>query len=63
MASKFVPLDEAAKLLGISTDRLVAMRSDGEIRGFKDGASWKFPHVSIKYLILLELVSTQGRTF
>ncbi|HUG71596.1 MAG TPA: excisionase family DNA-binding protein [Pirellulaceae bacterium] len=40
--SQFLELDEAAKRLGVSPDKLVEMRSNGEIRGFRDGASWKF---------------------
>lgn len=43
MATNYLSLDEAAQTLGISPDRLVEMRSQGEIRGFRDGASWKFP--------------------
>lgn len=40
--SNFVPLDEAAKKLGVSADELVEMLSRGEIFGYRDGASWKF---------------------
>jgi excisionase family DNA binding protein len=40
--SNFVELKEAAKMLGVSPDELVEMRSDGKIRGFRDGTSWKF---------------------
>ncbi|MEX0820031.1 MAG: helix-turn-helix domain-containing protein [Pirellulaceae bacterium] len=40
--SKFLELNEAAQRLGVSPDKLVEMRSSGEIRGFRDGASWKF---------------------
>jgi excisionase family DNA binding protein len=43
MSSQFLSLEEAAKKLGITTDQLVAFRSEGKIRGFRDGASWKFP--------------------
>ncbi|MEZ6092266.1 MAG: helix-turn-helix domain-containing protein [Pirellulaceae bacterium] len=50
MPSKFVPLEEAAALLGVPTEKLVQMRSDGSIRGFKDGASWKFPQDEIDRL-------------
>lgn len=46
MAS-YLPLDEAAKRLGISHEELVEMRSRGEVRGFRDGASWKFPENEI----------------
>jgi excisionase family DNA binding protein len=50
MATNYVSLDEAAKQLGISPDRLVEMRSQGQLRGFRDGASWKFPVDEIKRL-------------
>jgi len=43
MATNYLPLDEAAQRLGISHEKLVEMRSRGAIRGFRDGASWKFP--------------------
>ena len=37
-----IPLDQAAKILGITPDELVEMRERNEIRGYRDGASWKF---------------------
>ncbi len=40
--SKFVTLDEAAQLLGMTTDELVEARSSGEVHGYRDGSSWKF---------------------
>ncbi|MEO8498354.1 MAG: helix-turn-helix domain-containing protein [Planctomycetota bacterium] len=40
--SQFLELNEAAARLGVAPDKLVEMRSNGEIRGFRDGASWKF---------------------
>ncbi len=43
MATNYLPLDEAAKILGVAPERLVEMRSQGELRGFRDGSSWKFP--------------------
>ncbi len=43
MASQFLSLEDAAKKLGVTTDRLVELRSQGKIRGFRDGSSWKFP--------------------
>jgi hypothetical protein len=42
MSSNFVPLEEAAKRLGVSSQELVEMRSRGDIFGYRDGASWKF---------------------
>lgn len=43
MSSQFLSLEDAAKKLGITTERLVELRNQGKIRGFRDGASWKFP--------------------
>jgi excisionase family DNA binding protein len=40
--SQFLELNEAAQRLGVTPDKLVEMRSAGDIRGFRDGASWKF---------------------
>jgi len=45
--ANYVSLDEAAKILGISSDELVEMRSRGEIFGYRDGASWKFKQEEI----------------
>lgn len=42
MSSNFIPLEEAAKRLGVSADELVEMRSRGDIFGYRDGGSWKF---------------------
>ena len=46
----YLSLEEAAAKLGISTDRLVELRSEGQVRGFRDGASWKFPDTEIDRL-------------
>ncbi len=50
MAGKFVQLDEAARILNVPADRLVEMVKDGQIRGFRDGASWKFAESEVKRL-------------
>ena len=42
MASKFIDLESAAAELGISVDKLSEMRERNEIRGFRDGSTWKF---------------------
>jgi hypothetical protein len=42
MASRLVELNEAAKMLGLTPDQVIEMRSNGEIFGYRDGASWKF---------------------
>lgn len=48
--ANYLSLEEAAAKLGISTDRLVDLRSQGQVRGFRDGASWKFPEDAIEQL-------------
>ena len=40
--ANYITLDDAAKILGVSADELVEMRSRGEIFGYRDGKSWKF---------------------
>lgn len=42
MAPKLVPMEEAARYLGITVEELTAMRSRNEIYGYRDGSSWKF---------------------
>jgi excisionase family DNA binding protein len=42
MAQRFSSLEEAAQQLGISKDRLSQLREAGKVRGYRDGASWKF---------------------
>ena len=42
MSSNFIPLEEAAKRLGVTTEEIIEMRSRGDIFGYRDGASWKF---------------------
>lgn len=46
----YLSLEDAAAKLGIPTDRLVELRSQGQVRGFRDGASWKFPENEIDRL-------------
>lgn len=40
--SELIPLDEAARRLGVSVERLSEMRSNNEIAGVRVGANWKF---------------------
>ncbi|MCO6457914.1 MAG: helix-turn-helix domain-containing protein [Pirellulaceae bacterium] len=42
MAGKFIVLDDAAKMLGVTSEELTEMLSRREIFGYRDGASWKF---------------------
>lgn len=50
MATKYVSLDEAALILGLSTDEVNALRESGELRGFADRGTWKFRKDSIDEL-------------
>ena len=50
MAQKFFSLEEAADQLGISKDRLLALREANKVTGYKDGASWKFRSEAIEKL-------------
>lgn len=44
---KFMELADAAKVLGVTPDQLVEMRSNGDIQGFRDGGSWKFKEMEV----------------
>ena len=48
MAGKLIETNEAAKLIGVTADQLSDMRQRGEIRGLRDGASWKFKQEDIE---------------
>ena len=48
--ANYLSLEEAAQKLGVSADRLVDLRSQGKVRGFRDGSSWKFPESEIDRL-------------
>ena len=51
MAGKFVELNDAAKMIGVTPEELVEMRSRGEIFGYRDGASWKFKFEEVERVI------------
>ena len=42
MEQKFVNFDDAIEKLGITAERLHALREAGELRAYRDGKSWKF---------------------
>jgi len=46
--AQFLSIEEAAKQLGISKEELNEMRDRGEVRAFRDGASWKFKQDEIE---------------
>jgi len=48
---KFIDLSEAASQLGIGQDQLTQLREQGKLRGYRDGASWKFRVDEIEKLV------------
>ncbi|MCH2183554.1 MAG: hypothetical protein MK108_16265 [Mariniblastus sp.] len=40
--ANLIPLEQAAKMLGISVEKLTEMRSSQQVSAYKDGATWKF---------------------
>ena len=48
--AKFIQLDEAAKMLGISEEKLNEMRESQEVRAFRDGSTWKFREEDVQEL-------------
>ena len=40
--ANLIPLDQAAKMLGMTPEQITEMRSKNEIFGYRDGSSWKF---------------------
>jgi excisionase family DNA binding protein len=51
MEHRFIKFEEAVEKLGISADRLNQLREDGELRAYRDGASWKFRADEIDRLV------------
>jgi excisionase family DNA binding protein len=51
MAKKLIDLEEAAKMLGVSPEVLVEMRSRQEISAYRDGSTWKFKEDEVERLI------------
>lgn len=51
MARKFIDLDEAAKMLGVTPDTLTEMRERQKIYGYRDGGSWKFKPEDVEKVI------------
>ena len=44
---KLIPIDEAAEMLGVTVEKLLAMRSSNEIFGYRDGSTWKFKEAEL----------------
>ena len=50
MATKFIELEEAAEMLGVTPEQLSEMREQNEVRGFRDGVNWKFKAEELEQL-------------
>jgi len=48
MAKKYLSLEEAASLLGLTVDQVKKAREQNELRGFSDRGSWKFREQDIE---------------
>jgi len=51
MEQKFVSFEDAIEKLGISAERLHALREGGELRAYRDGKSWKFRTDEIENMV------------
>ena len=51
MAAIFIELDEAAKQLGVTAEKLNEMRLRGEIFGTRDGSTWKFKAEEVQRVV------------
>lgn len=60
MAGKFVDLKDAAKMIGVTAEELVEMRSRGDIFGYRDGASWKFKMEEVERVLAERAGSAVG---
>ncbi len=40
--SNLIPMDEAARILGMTVEQVSELRAENEIFGYKDGTTWKF---------------------
>ncbi len=50
MARKFLTLEEAATMLGVTVETLAELRDRREVHGYRDGSSWKFKEEEIERL-------------
>ncbi|MEM1303461.1 MAG: helix-turn-helix domain-containing protein [Planctomycetota bacterium] len=60
MPQKFIGLEDAAKQLGATKEQLNSLREAGELRGYRDGASWKFRTEEIDALAQSGLPSSEA---
>jgi hypothetical protein len=51
MEQKFVKFEDALETLSITSERLNQLREDGQLRAYRDGASWKFRADEIERMV------------
>ncbi|MCH2115235.1 MAG: hypothetical protein MK171_10045 [Pirellulales bacterium] len=52
MEQKFISFEDALEKLGVSSDRLNELREHGQVRAYRDGASWKFRSDEIESMVV-----------
>ena len=63
MAGKFIELNDAAEMLGMTPEELKELRDAGDIHGYRDDASWKFKPEEVERVQLVRTcVVTAPRT-
>jgi excisionase family DNA binding protein len=51
MAQKLVTVEKAAEMLGLSPAEVTQLREQNRLRGFRDGATWKFKLEDVEQLV------------
>ena len=46
--ANLIPLEQAAAILGMTVEQITELRSNNEIFGYRDGASWKFKQAELE---------------
>lgn len=46
--SSYLTVEQAASLLAIEAEQVLELRASGDLRGFRDGESWKFPRKQLQ---------------
>lgn len=47
---KYLTQDEAAERIGITVSQLLKLKDDEQIKGYEDGANWRFVHWEVARL-------------
>ncbi|MCA9038159.1 MAG: helix-turn-helix domain-containing protein, partial [Planctomycetaceae bacterium] len=58
MGKKYLSLDEAADMLGVSKDEMLKLRDDGSIKGFADRGDVKFREEDVEEFLRSQQVDS-----